>query len=90
MTAILNTHFYNIQKTKKWLILQHSESMIIIKKSTSEIILTDVEGDFECDTRIDELLDKIKKDFDEDNDFTSEKQVENDIQFRFRKFIRKN
>ena len=60
------------------------------KKSTSEIILTDVEGDFECDTRIDELLDKIKKDFDEDNDFTSEKQVENDIQFRFRKFIRKN
>lgn len=64
--------------------------MIIIKKSTSEIILTDVEGDFECDTRIDELLDKIKKDFDEDNDFTSEKQVENDIQFRFRKFIRKN
>lgn len=63
---------------------------IIIKKSTSEIILTDVEGDFECDTRIDELLDKIKKDFDEDNDFTSEKQVENDIQFRFRKFIRKN
>ena len=89
MTAILNTHFYNIQNTKKWLILQQSES-IIIKKSTSEIILTDVEGDFECDTRIDELLDKIKKDFDEDNDFTSEKQVENDIQFRFRKFIRKN
>ena len=47
-----------------------------------------VEGDFECDTRIDQLLDKINKDFDEDKDFTSEKQVENDIQFRFRKFIR--
>ena len=49
-----------------------------------------VEGDFECDTRIDQLLDKIENDFDEDKDFTSEKQVENDIQFRFRKFIRKN
>ena len=60
------------------------------KKSTSEIILTDVEGDFECDTKIDQLLNQIEKDFDEDHEFAPEKQVENDIQFRFRKFIRKN
>ena len=55
----------------------------------SSIYLTQVSGDFNCDTHISNLFEEIQANFmDDKKEFPDAVHEENDIKFCFKKFIR--
>ena len=74
--------------------LENNSTMIILlKQKISEIYLTRVEGDFECDTTMQNLFETLENHYEEDleeKNFSREKQSYNGIDFRFQKFIKKS